>query len=83
MCPANTTACGTPALCVNTTKSAANCGACDHKCDAGQVCDAGTCGCASDKLLCGGACVNPKVDKNNCGACGVICSGSCVNGMCT
>jgi hypothetical protein len=32
---------------------------------------------------CGGACVSVASDVNNCGACGVTCSGPCVLGQCT
>src|SRR5690348_4214445 len=41
--------------------------------------------CAKGQLCCGGLCVNPQNDPNNCGKCGGVCpsKGNCVNGVCT
>jgi hypothetical protein len=41
-------------------------------------------GCPTGQLSCGGMCVLPMTDRNNCGACGVVCSTNqnCTNGTC-
>lgn len=41
--------------------------------------------CILTKLQCGSVTINPQVDRNNCGACGMGCSGGalCANGTCT
>ncbi len=38
--------------------------------------------CPSAEIECNGACINPSGDVNNCGACGVTCSGTCALGRC-
>ena len=39
--------------------------------------------CLSTETCCSGKCVNTTSDKNNCGACGQVCSGDfCRNGLC-
>jgi hypothetical protein len=40
--------------------------------------------CPVGQTACGGTCVNLSTDRNNCGACGVVCSGAaqCVSGSC-
>ena len=47
----------------------------------------GICQCPSGTTWCGNACVNTQTDSNNCGACGMYCSGAsgmyCWNGKCT
>jgi hypothetical protein len=51
----------------------------------GHVCVGGTCACS---LTCAGGCVNPKIDFQNCGGCGTLCSTNsnatavCVAGNC-
>ncbi len=53
-----------------------NCGACGHKCPAGQACQSGTCvGCAYYGLpdMCSGGCVDLANDDYNCGTCGTAC----------
>jgi hypothetical protein len=52
-----------------------NCGACGHKCNAGQVCDGGSCLCPPGSTYCNGDCVDIKRDANNCGSCGRRCPG--------
>lgn len=41
--------------------------------------------CAKSKAVCGGACVDPQVDTENCGTCGTACPGgyACQAGACT
>lgn len=41
--------------------------------------------CASPSGLCtpSGPCTDLRSDQNNCGACGAVCSGACVNGVCS
>ena len=39
--------------------------------------------CLSTETCCSGKCINTTSDKNNCGACGQVCSGDyCRNGIC-
>jgi hypothetical protein len=39
--------------------------------------------CKKPSIECGGACIDPQTDANNCGACGVDCGGgACVSGAC-
>jgi hypothetical protein len=61
-----------------------NCGGCGLKCGAGQVCVNRTCGTSCGALLmCGTACVDPKISPLNCGGCNLACpSGQCANGAC-
>jgi hypothetical protein len=33
-------------------------------------------GCGPGRIMCGGACINPDNDPNNCGACGTKCTGN-------
>ncbi len=45
----------------------------------------GTCAGRSDSqanMLCGAVCADLTSDKNNCGGCGKVCTGSCVAGKC-
>ncbi|HTV22590.1 MAG TPA: choice-of-anchor D domain-containing protein, partial [Polyangiaceae bacterium] len=41
----------------------------------------GTCGCNTG-TACNNQCVNTADDENNCGQCGSVCAGTCVNGTC-
>jgi hypothetical protein len=48
----------------------------------------GICYCTGGFGVCGGTCRNLLSDRNNCGGCGIVCSGppgavGCVNGTCT
>jgi len=62
---------------------------CDH-CDAtacataGGTCANGTCACDLYGKLCNGSCVNTRTDPNNCGDCGIPCTGgtACSAGKC-
>jgi len=66
----------------------ANCGACGMKCDKGEICQKSMCSCPGGFKSCapaaGGAavCTNVRVDKQNCGDCGTVCNGKCINGAC-
>jgi hypothetical protein len=42
---------------------------------------AGLC-CPTGQLNCGGACVDPTTNGNNCGGCGKACAGRCSMGLC-
>ena len=39
--------------------------------------------CETGYELCNGLCIDTQTSVNNCGACGVKCNGSCVNGVCS
>ena len=41
------------------------------------------CVCPAGELACGMECVDPSSNKNHCGACGNVCPGTCVSGVCT
>ncbi len=47
----------------------------------------GSCGnfvcCASGSACCNGTCTPVLSDRNNCGACGNVCTGSCIQGTCS
>jgi len=67
-----------------------NCGGCGISCNSSQggYCDNGVCAC-SDPLLtsCADAagdfnCVDIQTDRTNCGGCGKVCAGACVEGAC-
>lgn len=83
--------------CVDLKTDVGNCGKCGTACgggDAGMImgggmwaCVMGACQiqCPSPKVECAGACVDTKVDNDNCGACGTACmmgTEQCVQGMC-
>jgi hypothetical protein len=53
-------------------------------CPTTQVCNNGTCGCATNLTLCEGSCVNTEINLNHCGACGSFCRGNqiCVGAKC-
>ena len=86
-------------VCKDTQNDPVNCGGCDNKCGEKEICLEGICSCPEDKpncnepeLVCDNeaetpcedVCVNLKVDKDNCGACGKSCgeNGICHNGSC-
>jgi hypothetical protein len=51
------------------------------------LCDQGVCianNCNFPFIPCGGACVDPTSDRNNCGGCGVKCADNeaCIVGFC-
>ncbi|MCC6337061.1 MAG: hypothetical protein IT380_24095 [Myxococcales bacterium] len=53
-------------------------------CPTGLSCSQGTCVCASGRLTCTGACVDPLTNEENCGGCGAPCGAdtTCVQGAC-
>ncbi len=86
-CSAAQTLCGD--VCVDTTSSPTNCGACGVSCAAGEACRAGVCtevggGCAAGETECGGACVNTTSDGAHCGGCNNACAAGqvCTTGAC-
>jgi hypothetical protein len=88
------TKCGT--ACVDTKNDNTNCGKCGTICgnDAGAIlgggtwtCANGTCSivCPMGKTECSGACVDTKVDNENCGSCANACAAmteQCMQGLC-
>lgn len=78
--------------CETSLQVPASCGKCTTKCAAGELCDAtgSTPVCVKDcgtQTLCGATCTNTQSDPQNCGACGIACSGanatySCSAGSC-
>ncbi|MCC7539678.1 MAG: hypothetical protein IT379_25875, partial [Deltaproteobacteria bacterium] len=62
-------------LCVDLQTDEANCGSCGSAVPPGFVCEGGMPACSPSELLCDGVCV-PLNDPDNCGACGVVCSGA-------
>jgi hypothetical protein len=53
-------------------------------CTGGQVCNQGTCACPIYQSFCNGQCIPTSNDANNCGGCGVQCTGAlaCSGGKC-
>ncbi len=58
-------------------------------CPAGEDCSLGTCAapcrgsfCLTSLTCCGSYCIDTQSDRNNCGMCGVRCTGECVAGVC-
>jgi hypothetical protein len=43
-------------------------------------CNQGACTCSG--ITCGGQCVYPLTDDQNCGGCGIVCNGACLAGQC-
>lgn len=84
VCSAPLASCGE--TCVDLRYDPAHCGGCDVSCDAGLVCDAGTCSdtCGGDLTRCDDRCVDTQLDPNNCGSCGNACDAGllCSLGTC-
>ena len=57
-CVSGQTACGNS--CVDLTSDSAHCGSCGSACEAGRICQAGTCTCATPLVACSGGCVNTQ-----------------------
>ena len=72
--------------CIDTSSDPSHCGGCGTVCDAGQVCNGGSCadGCDEGDTECDGACVNLATSTLHCGSCGNGCQGSlCSAGTCS
>jgi hypothetical protein len=50
--------------------------------DTGSPADGGGASCDGGTIPCGGACVDPSNDPQNCGGCGIPCNTTCTNGVC-
>lgn len=82
--------------CVDLDSNLYSCGSCGNSCDTPMAdrCTDGNCACGDGpacsgpgEICCGGACVVPSLDVNNCGACGHVCAfanagATCVSGDC-
>jgi hypothetical protein len=78
---------------VNTNTSATHCGGCGMACPSGQLCVAGVCTpssmCTAPRRMCLGVCVDVTNNRENCGACGVVCNvrsnatNNCVSSTCS
>jgi hypothetical protein len=76
--------------CADTTRGAADCGACGNACATGLVCTNGACvtptmvgsTCGGNLQMCASGCTSLADDYRNCGACGQLCDGSCNSGAC-
>jgi hypothetical protein len=57
---------------------------CPVPCPAGQFCVNGACACPTYQVACDGGCIAASADPDNCGGCGVQCSGTqlCSAGAC-
>jgi|GEM_PF-5939448 len=84
-CPEGQELCGTQ--CFDVQTAANHCGACGASCEAGEVCNGGTCelGCAQGMSACEGGCFDTQASSAHCGACGTSCevgqvceAGACV-----
>ncbi|MGI5829092.1 MAG: hypothetical protein ACOX8U_02855 [Bradymonadia bacterium] len=64
LCPVD----GASSVCANTQTDAKHCGKCNNACPAGTACDEGKCGCSKIKLTCDGQCIEPKSERQYCGA---------------
>ncbi|WP_437578046.1 MXAN_6577-like cysteine-rich protein [Sorangium sp. So ce887] len=71
--------------CVNIEADPRNCGDCEVRCAAGQVCEDGACACADGLTECDGACVDVLIDRAHCGTCASSCAPTllCVEGACS
>lgn len=78
-------------LCTNLQTDSNNCGEVGNRCNPGETCNAGSCGCggagpcAAGQGCCGGSCVDVTSDAMNCGECGNVCpmeASACESGMC-
>lgn len=82
--PQPCTTCGD--VCVDTNTDVANCGGCDKRCAAGQVCTMGACRatCPATQMTCAGLCVDTQTDNRHCGGCGTVCAVGqvCSSGTC-
>ena len=78
--------------CVNTLFDSANCGMCGHHCPThdpvadpmalDEFCMNGVCGCAGasrGQIECSMMCINPAIDRTNCGGCGTVCDTTCAS----
>jgi stigma-specific protein Stig1 len=85
-CPLYQSSCG--GSCLPTSSDPANCGGCNVRCMADEVCFSSACiqmsACPIGLMACSGRCVDPRIDDENCGGCNTPCpTGSgCVEAQC-
>ena len=72
-------------VCVDTTGSQNNCGACGKVCRADMECWQSNCRCGTGEADCSGVCKDVMSSTINCGTCGTVCAtgATCVTGVCT
>ncbi|CAK9786344.1 unnamed protein product [Cutaneotrichosporon oleaginosum] len=81
------------AKCLDIRSDKDNCGGCNYLCAWGASCSDSTCKCPPGTSVCDsrivappgwwrGACQDLMSDRFNCGGCGKVCDGNCVNGVC-
>jgi hypothetical protein len=93
--PASSTLCSngrTPCdgRCVDVATSTDHCGACETRCNAGDVCNLGSCvgpggvSCEPGLTSCGATCFDLRSDREHCGTCGSVCKAgeSCTESSC-
>ena len=76
--------------CVNVREDVNNCNACGNTCAPyGDSCIGGVCSCngavsCGDPMVCcdSAGCRDTQDDEAHCGGCGVVCDGSCAEGVC-
>ena len=78
-------ACACVPSCAGRVCGGDGCGGSCGSCAVDRVCAGGSCECGASLSLCGGECVDVRVDERHCGACGSACAASmqCVAGACT
>ena len=83
-CPDGETSCGegAAAICVDTSATPEHCGACFSACETPTICSNGSCQCDSGLAFCEHVCVDVNTALSDCGGCGRVCRGSCVDGAC-
>ena len=79
-------------LCADLNFDPNNCGEIGNRCNEGESCNSGVCGCGTGaactdgQACCAGTCTDVTGDSANCGGCGMLCGDnapSCIDGRCS